>query len=62
MIDKGLVKFSLTAFVTLLVVVDPPGMVPIVVSLTEGADAASWRAIMNWAVTCTTTPSSTATV
>ena len=42
--DQGLVQFGLTAFVTLLVVVDPPGVVPVFVALTEGADAAERRA------------------
>ena len=48
--DEGLVKFGLTAFVTLLVVVDPPGVVPIFVALTEGADAAKRRATVKRAV------------
>jgi multiple antibiotic resistance protein len=48
--DEGLVKFGLTAFVTLLVVVDPPGVVPIFVALTEAADAAKRRAIVKRAV------------
>ena len=38
--NEGLVQFGLTAFVALLVVVNPPGVVPIFVSLTEGAHAA----------------------
>lgn len=50
MIDEKLLQFALTAFVTLLVVVDPPGVVPIVVSMTEGADAARRRATMLRAV------------
>jgi multiple antibiotic resistance protein len=48
--DEGLVKFGLTAFVTLLVVVDPPGVVPISVALTEGLDASRRRAIRTRAV------------
>ena len=48
--DEGLVRFGLTAFVTLLVVVDPPGVVPIFVALTEGADAAKRRATVKRAV------------
>lgn len=47
---QGLVHFGLTAFVTLLVVVDPPGVVPVFVALTEGADAAKRRAIRTRAV------------
>lgn len=48
--DEGLVQFGLTAFVTLLVVVDPPGVVPIFVALTEGADAPKRRATVKRAV------------
>ena len=48
--DVGLVQFGLTAFVTLLVVVDPPGVVPIFVSLTEGAETPKRRAIVKRAV------------
>jgi multiple antibiotic resistance protein len=48
--SEGLVQFGLTAFVTLLVVIDPPGVVPIFVSLTEGADAAKRRAVGRRAV------------
>lgn len=48
--DEGLVRFGLTAFVTLLVVVDPPGVVPIFVALTEGADAPKRRATVKRAV------------
>jgi small neutral amino acid transporter SnatA (MarC family) len=33
--SEGLLQFGLTAFVTLLVVIDPPGVVPIFVSLTS---------------------------
>lgn len=48
--NEELLRFSLTAFVTLLVVVDPPGVVPIFVALTEGADAAKRRATVRRAV------------
>ena len=48
--DEGLVKFGLTAFVTLLVVVDPPGVVPISVALTGGLSASRRRAIHTRAV------------
>jgi|SRR5687767_3071878 len=48
--NEELMRFSLTAFVTLLVVVDPPGVVPIFVALTEGADAAKRRATVRRAV------------
>jgi multiple antibiotic resistance protein len=48
--NEELVQFGLTAFVTLLVVIDPPGVVPIFVSLTKGADAARRRAIGTRAV------------
>lgn len=50
MIDEKLLQFGLTAFVTLLVVVDPPGVVPIIAALTEGADAASRRATITRSV------------
>jgi multiple antibiotic resistance protein len=45
-----LVQFGLTAFVTLLVVIDPPGVAPIFVSLTEGMGAAERRAVGRRAV------------
>lgn len=48
--NEELLRFSLTAFVTLLVVVDPPGVVPIFVALTEGVDAAKRRATVRRAV------------
>ncbi|HSF22999.1 MAG TPA: MarC family protein [Blastocatellia bacterium] len=48
--NEELLRFSLTPFVTLLVVVDPPGVVPIFVALTEGADAAKRRATVRRAV------------
>ena len=48
--NEELIRFSLTAFVTLLVVVDPPGVVPIFVALTEGADTAKRRATVRRAV------------
>ena len=48
--DQGLVQFGLTAFVTLLVVVDPPGVVPVFVALTGGADAMKRRATMKRAI------------
>lgn len=48
--NEELMRFSLTAFVTLLVVVDPPGVVPIFVALTEGSDAAKRRATVRRAV------------
>ena len=35
MMDQDILRFGLAAFVTLLVVVDPPGVVPIFVALTE---------------------------
>jgi multiple antibiotic resistance protein len=47
---QELFQFGLTAFVTLLVVIDPPGVVPIFVSLTEGVGAAKRRAIGTRAV------------
>ena len=48
--NEELLRFSLTPFVTLLVVVDPPGVVPIFVALTEGVDAAKRRATVRRAV------------
>ncbi len=42
--DAEFVRFGLTAFVTLLVVVDPPGIVPVFVALTEGAGATERKA------------------
>lgn len=48
--DQELVKFSLAAFVTLLVVVDPPGVVPIYVALTKDESPKSRRSILVRAV------------
>ena len=43
-------RFGLAAFVTLLVVVDPPGVVPIFVALTRNEDAARRRKILTRAI------------
>jgi small neutral amino acid transporter SnatA (MarC family) len=48
--SEGLLQFGLTAFVTLFVVIDPLGVVPIFVSLTEGREASERRAIGTRAV------------
>ncbi|HEV2884901.1 MAG TPA: MarC family protein [Pyrinomonadaceae bacterium] len=48
--DPDVFKFGLAAFVTLLVVVDPPGVVPIYVALTKGETASGRRAILARAV------------
>lgn len=48
--DQALLKFGLAAFVTLLVVVDPPGVVPIYVALTKDEDTAGRRVILVRAV------------
>jgi multiple antibiotic resistance protein len=47
--DQDIVRFGLTAFVTLLVVVDPPGVVPIFVALTQNQQDRR-RAILTRAV------------
>ncbi|BBA36116.1 membrane protein, MarC family [Methylocaldum marinum] len=36
--EEGLLQFGLTAFLTLAVVVDPPGMLPIFIALTRGLE------------------------
>lgn len=46
----SLLKFGLTAFVTLLVVVDPFGVVPIFSSLTSGLEKSRRRAVLSRAV------------
>lgn len=46
----GLLKFGLTAFVTLLVVVDPFGVVPIFSTLTLGQETRQRRAVLSRAV------------
>ena len=46
----GLLPFVLTAFVTLFVVVDPPGLVPVFVSLTAGREDAYRRYAMRRAL------------
>jgi len=48
--DYGVWKFGLAAFVTLLVVVDPPGVVPIFVGLTKAETPSSRRKILIRAV------------
>lgn len=47
--DQDIVRFGFTAFVTLLVVVDPPGVVPIFVALTQNQQNRR-RAILTRAV------------
>src|SRR5687767_11628375 len=47
--DQDIVRFGFTAFVTLLVVVDPPGVVPIFVALTQNQQDRR-RAILTRAV------------
>lgn len=48
--DPDIIKFGLAAFATLLVVVDPPGVVPLFVALTKGETPAQRRAILIRAV------------
>lgn len=48
--DQDFMRFGLAAFVTLLVVVDPPGVVPIFVALTKDENPAQRRAILTRAV------------
>ena len=48
--NQELLRFGLAAFVTLLVVVDPPGVVPIYVALTKDEDTAGRRTILIRAV------------
>lgn len=48
--DTDLLQFALTAFITLLVVVDPPGIVPVFVALTEGSNMIARRAVATRAV------------
>jgi multiple antibiotic resistance protein len=48
--DQDLIRFGLAAFVTLLVVVDPPGVVPIFVALTKDEQPAQRRKILVRAV------------
>ncbi|HTG88453.1 MAG TPA: MarC family protein [Pyrinomonadaceae bacterium] len=47
--DQDILRFGLAAFVTLLVVVDPPGVVPMFVALTEG-EPERRRAVLTRAV------------
>jgi multiple antibiotic resistance protein len=49
-VDQELLRFSLAAFITLLVVVDPPGVVPIYVALTINERPGDRRAILIRAV------------
>lgn len=48
--DQDFLRFGLAAFVTLLVVVDPPGVVPIFVALTKDETTTRRRAILTRAV------------
>lgn len=48
--DQELFRFSLAAFITLLVVVDPPGVVPIYVALTKDEKPGDRRVILIRAV------------
>ena len=48
--DQELLRFSLAAFITLLVVVDPPGVVPIYVALTKDEEPRRRRGILIRAV------------
>jgi multiple antibiotic resistance protein len=48
--DQDFMRFGLAAFVTLLVVVDPPGVVPIFVALTKDETPNRRRAILTRAV------------
>jgi MarC family membrane protein len=48
--DQELLRFFLAAFITLLVVVDPPGVVPIYVALTQDANPSERRSILVRAV------------
>ncbi len=48
--DQDFLRFGLAAFVTLLVVVDPPGVVPIYVALTKDEQPSRRRAILIRAV------------
>jgi len=49
-VDQDFIRFGLAAFVTLLVVVDPPGVVPIFVALTKEEKPAQQRRILLRAV------------
>ena len=48
--DQDFLKFGLAAFVTIMVVVDPPGVVPIFVALTKDEEPRRRRAILIRAV------------
>lgn len=48
--DQDFLRFGLAAFVTLLVVVDPPGVIPIFVALTSSEESARRRKILIRAV------------
>ena len=48
--EPEVIRFALAAFVTLLVVVDPPGVVPIFVALTKEETQAQRRSILTRAV------------
>lgn len=50
-VDQDTLRFAFAAFITLLVVVDPPGVVPIFVALTKNETPKGRRAILIRAVT-----------
>jgi multiple antibiotic resistance protein len=50
-VDQDTLRFAFAAFITLLVVVDPPGVVPIFVGLTKNETPKGRRAILIRAVT-----------
>src|SRR5437764_1432965 len=49
--NEGLLHYSLTALVTLFVVVDPLGVAPISIAITQGQNATERRLTLNRAVT-----------
>lgn len=50
MLNTDLLQFGLTAFVTLLVIVDPLGMLPIFTGMTSALDVAARRAVLRRAI------------
>lgn len=48
--DESLLQFTITAFVMLIVVINPVAVAPVFVSVTSGMDAAGRRAVLNRSV------------